>query len=283
MTTERSEPVDVLLPTCNRLESFITTLSGVATQQHRALHVIVADQSEAPVADRPVVQAIARVIEARGGSIEWHHRLPSKGIAEQREFLLRQSTAGAVLYLDDDVLMEPDVVLRLLTTLRREGCAFVGAFPAGLSYRNDVRPSQQRIDYWEGPVRPEAIEPESPEWERWHLHRAANLFHVAATLPPGEERRYKVAWVASCILYDRERLIEVGGFAFWSRLPRYHSGEEVLVQNLLMRRWGGCALVPSGTYYSEVPSTVLNEAGTVEGHALDLLPEMLERYAPREA
>ncbi len=280
---DRSETVDVLLPTCNRVESFVMALAGLATQQHRALRVIVADQSDPPVADRPVVQAIARVIEARGGSIEWHHRLPSKGIAEQREFLLRQSTAGAVLYLDDDVLMEPDVVLRLLTTLRREGCAFVGAFPAGLSYRNDVRPSQQRIDYWEGPVRPEAVEPESPEWERWHLHRAANLFHVAATLPPGEERRYKVAWVASCILYDRERLIEVGGFAFWSRLPRYHSGEEVLVQNLLMRRWGGCALVPSGTYYSEVPSTVLNEAGTVEGHALDLLPEMLERYPPREA
>ncbi len=47
-----------------------------------------------------------------------------------------------------------------------------------------------------------------------------------------------------------------------------------------MRRWGGCAFMPSGTYYSQVPSTVLNEAGTVDGHALDLLAEMIERYAP---
>ncbi len=38
--------------------------------------------------------------------------------------------------------------------------------------------------------------------------------------------------------------------------------------------------MPSGTYYSQVPSTVLNEAGTVDGHALDLLAEMIERYAP---
>ncbi|MBX6343148.1 MAG: glycosyl transferase, partial [Thermomicrobiaceae bacterium] len=100
---------------------------------------------------------------------------------------------------------------------------------------------------------------------------------------PGETRRYKVAWVASCVLYDREKLLAVGGFSFWDRLPRWHSGEEVLVQNLLMRRWGGCAIIPSGTYYAQVPTTVLNEAGTVDCHALDLLPEMVARYASPSA
>ena len=50
------------------------------------------------------------------------------------------------------------------------------------------------------------------------------------------------------------------------------------MQNLLMRRWGGCGMVPSGTYYSQVPTTVLNDRGSVDGHALDLLPEMVERY-----
>ena len=155
----------------------------------------------------------------------------------------------------------------------------MGAFPAGLSHRHDVRPEQQRIEYWAGPVRPEVVAPESAEWERWHLHRAANLYHVAQSLPRGEVRRYKVAWIASCILYDREKVEAVGGFSFWSRLPQYHSGEEVLVQNLLMRRWGGCGIVPSGTYYSQVPTTVLNAAGSVDGHALDLLPEMVRRFA----
>jgi hypothetical protein len=38
-------------------------------------------------------------------------------------------------------------------------------------------------------------------------------------------------------------------------------------------------MVPSGTYYSQVPTTVLNDRGSVDGHALDLLPEMVERYA----
>ena len=276
--------VDVLLPTYNRLASLIMTLSGVAAQTLRDLHVIVADQSDSPVENEQVMQTLRRVIEARGGSVEWHTRPQVHGIAEQRDFLLKRARADAVLYLDDDVLMEPWVIERLLETLQAEGCGFVGAFPAGLSHRDDVRPEQQVIEYWDGPVRPEAVNPGSPQWERWQLHRAANLYHVSQALQGNCcPRLYKVAWVASCILYDRAKLLEVGGFAFWPRLPRFHSGEEVLVQNLLMRRWGGCGIIPSGTYYSQVATTVLNDVGTVDGHALDLLPEMVERYVLRES
>ncbi|HEU5230859.1 MAG TPA: glycosyltransferase family A protein [Ktedonobacteraceae bacterium] len=279
----RGAAVDILLPTCNRLSSLIMTLSGVAAQTLCNLHVIVAEQSVPSVEHEQVIQTLRRVIEARGGSVEWHDRGPVYGIAEQRDFLLKRATAETVLYLDDDVLMEPWVVERLLETLRSERCGFVGAFPAGLSHHADMRPQQQKIEYWDGPVRPEVVEPDTPQWERWQLHRAANLYHVGLSLPPGQTRRYKVAWIASCILYDRAKLLDVGGFSFWSRLPRYHSGEEVLVQNLLMRRWGGCAIVPSGTYYSQAPTTVLNEDGTVDGHALDLLAEMVERYAPQSS
>jgi glycosyltransferase involved in cell wall biosynthesis len=275
--------VDVLLPTYDRLTSLIMTLSGVAAQTLTDLRVIVADQGQEPVEQEQVIQTLRRVIEVRGGSVEWHTRPQINGIVEQRDFLLRRATADAVLYLDDDVFMEPWVVERLLETLQVQHCGFVGAFPAGLSHRDDVRPQQQVVDYWDGPVQPEVVEPDSPQWERSQLHRAANLYHLSRSLPPGEFRLYKVAWIASCILYDRAKLLEVGGFSFWPRLPRYHSGEEVLVQNLLMRRWGGCALVPSGTYYTQVPTTVLNDAGTVNGHALALLPEMVERYAPGHA
>lgn len=272
--------VDILLPTYNRLTSLIMTLTGVAAQTLTNLRVIIADQSEELVQEAQVVQTLFRVIKARGGSIEYHHRPPIHGIVEQRDFLLKRATADTILYLDDDVLMEPEVVERLLNILEREQCGFVGAFPAGLSHRNDVRPQQQIVEFWDGPVCPEIVEPGSPQWERWQLHRAANLYHAGQFLPPGQFRLYKVAWIASCILYDRAKLLEVGGFSFWPRLPRFHSGEEVLVQNLLMRRWGGCAVMPSGTYYSQVPTTVLNATGTVDGHALDLLQEMVERYAP---
>ncbi len=272
--------VDILLATYNRRESCIATLAGIAAQSLTDLRLIVADQSQEPIEQVQVVEMLRRIIEVRGGIVEWHTRPQIHGIAEQRDFLLKQATAEYILYLDDDVFMEPWVVEKLLAALQKEQCGFVGAFPAGLSYRYDVRPQQQHVEYWEGPVEPEAVEPESLQWERAQLHRAANIYHAGQTLPPGEIRLYKVAWIASCILYSRQKVEAVGGFSFWPRLPRWHSGEEVLLQNLLMRRWGGCAMLPSGTYYSQVPTTVLNERGTVDGHALALLSEMIERYAP---
>ncbi len=262
--------VDILIPTRNRLESLIMTLAGVAEQDVADVHVVVADQGDECAYESGVVRAVVRVIEARGGEVEWHER-EARGIAEQRDFLLGRAHADALLYLDDDVLMEPWVVGRLLETLRRERCGFVGAFPAGLSWDGDVRPSQERIEYWNGPVLPEVVEPGTERWDLWQLHRAANLWHVERRLAPGEHRLYKVTWCAACVLYDREKLLAVGGFSFWPRLPRYHSGEEVLAQNLLLRSWGGCCIIPSGTYFSELPSTVLNPEGGVDAHALDLL------------
>jgi GT2 family glycosyltransferase len=270
--------VDILLPTCNRLESLIFTLSGIAGQEFTCFRLIVADQSDTPANASPVVQALVRILQARCGTVDWHTRPPVHGIAEQRDFLLAQATADYVLYLDDDVWMEPWVLGALAEAIETENCGFVGAFPAGLSFAEDIRPQQQIVELWDGPVQPETVEPESPAWQRFQLHRAANIYHAGQTLPSGERHLYKVAWVAQCVLYDRRKLQEIGGFSFWNRLPRYHSGEEVLAQNLLMRRWGGAALLPSGTYSSEVASTVLNEEGTVEGHALDLLDEMVAKY-----
>lgn len=224
---------------------------------------------------------MGRVIEARGGSVEWHHREP-RGITEQRHFLLARAKAEPVLFLDDDIFMEPFVIERLLSVLEAEKCGFVGAFPAGLTFVDDVRPEQHIFEPWEGPVRSEVVEKDGPGWERWHLHRAANLYHVARklALPPGEFLHYKVAWVGSCALYSREKLLEIGGFSFWTRLPRHHKAEDVVVQNLLMRRFGGCGVAPSGTYHAEVETTTFSPEGAVEADTLDLLPELVERYVP---
>lgn len=271
--------VSVLIPTYERAESLVMTLSGVASQTITDLQVVVSSQGHHKAQDSPVAQALGRIIEARGGFVEWHQREP-RGIAEQRHFLLGRAEADPVLFLDDDVFMEPFVVERLLLVLGIERCGFVGAFPVGLTFAQDVRPDQQKIEPWEGPVRPEIINKEGPGWERWHLHRAANLYHVSQDLAPGEFLRYKVAWIGSCVLYSKEKLLQIGGFSFWERLPRYHKGEDVLVQNLLMRRYGGCGVVPSGTYHSQVETTFSPE-GKVDADAFDLLlPELVERYAP---
>ncbi len=271
--------VSVLIPTYERPESLVMTLSGVASQTVTNLQVVISSQGCHRAEDSPVAQTVARVIAARGGSVEWHHREP-RGIAEQRHFLLGRAEAEYVLFLDDDIFMEPFVIAQLLSVLKTEDCSFAGAFPAGLTFVKDVRPDQQKIELWEGPVQPEVVEVEGAGWERWHLHRAANLYHVAQKLdlPSGKFLRYKVAWVGSCVLYDREKLLQVGGFSFWKELPRYHKAEDIVVQNLLMRRFGGCGVVPSGTYHAEIETTTFSPEGTVEADAVDLLPSLVERY-----
>ena len=273
--------VSVLIPTYERTNALVMTLSGVASQTVTDLQVIVASQGRDRAEESPVARAIGRVIEARGGSVEWYHREP-RGIVEQRHFLLGCAEAEPVLFLDDDVYMEPFVVERLLSVLEFERCGFAGAFPTGLTFLDDVRPEQQILEPWEGPVRPEIVKLDGPGWERWHLHRAANLYHVAQklNLPPGKFLRYKVAWISACVLYSREKLLEVGGFSFWEKLPRYHKAEDIVVQNLLMRRFGGCGIVPSGTYHAEVETTTSPEE-TEEADAVDLLSGLVQRYVPK--
>ena len=69
--------VDVLLPTCDRLESLIMTLSGLAAQSVKDIHLVVSDQGRAPAAESPVVQSLLRVI--RAGSPDAHVEIVPQG------------------------------------------------------------------------------------------------------------------------------------------------------------------------------------------------------------
>lgn len=251
--------VDILIPTCNRPAALAVTLTSLVAQTFRNSRIIISDQTEtANVAEAGEVKAVVRVLQAHGHSVELHKHLPRRGIAEQRQFLLDQATAPYVLFLDDDLILEANVIQHLLTTLQTENCGFVGSAPHGLSFRQDVRPHEQAIEFWQGPVQPEVVQPDTPQWERWRLHNAANLYHVQQRLGLAVDhpRRYKVAWIAACVLYDAAKLRSIGGFNFWRDLPPNHGGEDVLVQLQLMAHYGGCGLIPSGVYHQEVPTTI---------------------------
>jgi hypothetical protein len=156
------------------------------------------------------------------------------------------------------VILEPDMVERLHGAIVRERCGFVGCGLHGLSYRGQVRPQQEGIEFWDGPVEPETVRPHSRAWARHHLHSAANLYHVQTRLglTRESERLYRVAWIGGCVLFDTAMLRECGGFDFWRELPPAHCGEDVLAQLRVMERYGGCGLIPSGAYHMELPTTV---------------------------
>jgi len=251
--------VDVLVPTRNRPIALAATLATLIGQTHRRFDVVVADQSDGSAShDTAETRSIVRLLEARGHRVRLLRNLPRRGLAQQRQFLLEQAEAPAVLFVDDDVLLEPDLIERLVAALRESGAGFVGSAVIGLSYRDDVRPHQQSIAFWHGPVTPERVVPGTPAWDRHVLHSAANLWHVqrAHLANGGVPQLYKLAWAGGCVLYDRARLLACGGFGFWRELPAEHCGEDVVAQLRVMARYGGCGLLPSGAYHQELDTTV---------------------------
>ena len=261
-TPAKPVAVDVLIPTCDRPAELAVTMAGLAGQEGPTFGVIVSDQSTSePSWQHPAPGAIIRVLRAQGRMVTLSRHLPRRGMAEHRQYLLEQSRADKILFLDDDVWLEPGALERISEALDQLGCGFVGMAPQGLSYLHDRRPDQTRVfEAWEGPVEPESVRPNSPQFERWPLHSAANLSHLSADLGLGTDEwiPYRVAWLGGCTMYRRQALNAAGGFNFWKELPPEHSGEDVLAQWRVMEKFGGAGILPAGAVHLESPTTIPN-------------------------
>ncbi|HCI81864.1 MAG TPA: glycosyl transferase [Ktedonobacter sp.] len=270
--------VDVLIPTYHRKTGLAMVLTSLLGQTFSDFNVIVSDQTheEDYYFDSIEIQTAVRALRWHGHEVTLHHHLPRRGLAEQRQFLLEQSCAPYVHFLDDDVLLEPEVMQRMVSVLQHERCGFVGCAATGLGYLDDVRPHQQHIELWEGPVIPEPFDENSIPWQRHLINNAANPLHLEQKLVRnGRVVRYKVAWVGGAnVLYDRAKLLDVGGFSFWKKLPPEHAGEEVVVQFLLLRTYGGCGILPSGTYHLGLPTTIEDR----RSNATSLFGELIREY-----
>ncbi len=249
----------MLVPTCDRPVELATTLAGLAGQDH-PFDVLVSDQSGGAASyDTAPARAMLRALAATGRRVHAHRHLPRRGLAEHRAAMLASSTARYVLFCDDDVWLEPGAVARLHEAITELGCGLVGAAVQGLSYLDDLRPAELApFERWRGAPRPERVEPGTAAWGRWTLHNAANPTHLARHhVRPGERWvAYKIAWVGGCALYDRRALDAVGAFDFWPALPPAHCGEDVLVQQRVMARFGGAGILPSGAVHLESTTTV---------------------------
>jgi GT2 family glycosyltransferase len=279
------EPLlEVLIPTCNRPTELATTLAGLAGQDADHFGVVVSDQSDGPAGwEHEGPAAMLRLLEAQGRAVRTLRHHPRRGLAEHRQFLLETSSAPRVLFLDDDVWLAPGGVRTLGEALATLGCGFVGMAVQGLSYLDDPRPHEVgTFSLWDGPVQPERMDRDAPGFERWRLHNAANLAHLAADLRrtdrlrAGEWLPYRIAWVGGCVLYRREALEERGAFAFWPDLPPAHAGEDVVAQWRVMERYGGAGIIPSQAVHLESPTTVTErsvEASVVLAGDTDRRPD----------
>jgi glycosyltransferase involved in cell wall biosynthesis len=270
--------VDVLIPTYRRKTGLAVVLTSLLGQTFRDFDVIISDQTEDHTAllNSIEISTLLQVLKWHGHHVQLHHHLPRKGLAEQRNFLLEQSQAPYVHYLDDDVLLDPPVMERMLNVLQAEQCGFVGCPATGPGYLDDVRPHQQDIELWSGPVQPEPFTADTIPWDRHKVNNAANPLHLEQRLvQPGGVIRYKVAWVGGAnVIFDRAKLLDVGGFSWWHRLPPEHAGEEVVVQFLLIRKYGGCGILPSGTYHLGLPTTIEDRTH----NATELFEQLIQEF-----
>jgi glycosyltransferase involved in cell wall biosynthesis len=279
---------DVLIPTCGRPTGLAVVLTSLLSQTYTDFDLIVSDQTpeDRVCIDSIEIATLVRALRQRGHRVRLERHLPRRGLAEQRQFLLDQSSARYVHFLDDDVLLDPLVLERMHKVIESEGCGFVGCAATGLEHLDDERPHQQNIELWHGPVEPEPVGPDTLPliWDRHIVNNAANPLHLEQRLVRGGHVvRYKVAWIGGAnVLFDREKLLSVGGFSWWDRLPPEHAGEEVVVQFLLLRKYGGCGILPSGTYHLGLPTTVEDR----RRNATELFSELIEEFdvhsVPRE-
>lgn len=258
MVGHRAEKVDVLIPTCDRPAALGVTLTSLGLQTFTHFRVVISDQGDVPSQPSAEVEAVVRFLRWKGYEVLVVRNLPRRGMAQQRQFLLDNAAGSHVFYLDDDVILEADLLERLVRVITEQRCGFVGSALVGLSYRDEVRLHEQGIEFWDGPVEPEVLRPGDPAWERYKLHNASNVLHVAERLGVTREsqRLYKVAWIGGCVLFDVDALRSSGGFGFHEELAPAHRGEDIVAQIRVMERYGGCGILPSGAYHQEVPTTL---------------------------
>jgi GT2 family glycosyltransferase len=258
--------VDVLVPAFDREAALAVTLTGLLGQQVLPARIVVSDQSpDGVIVSSPLVAGVVRVLRARGVAVDLLAHPSGEGVAENRAFLLSQATAPYVLFLDDDIVLEPESLPRMLDAMGSLRTGFVAMAMTGLSFLDDVREHEWTtfapLEKQQRPE-PERIRKDEPAWERWRLHNAANPTHLAERLGLSrtsvEWVAYRIAWAAGCVMFDREVLVETGGFDFWRELGRRGYGEDVVAQLRVLERAGGVGLLPTGAHHLELPTTVGN-------------------------
>ena len=255
----KKKDITVLIPTYNRLKALAVTLTSLCFQTEKSFNIIISDQSfDETIYEDQSLQAVLRLLDLHGHAVSVKKNSPPQGMAQQRQFLLNHSQSQFSLFLDDDVILEPFVLRNMKQMLQKYNCGFVGSALTGLSYKNDVRPHQQQIEFWQDEVKPETIVPNDEKWQRYKLHNAANILHIEEKYDSTADspKVYRVAWVGGCVMYDTEKLIDAGGFRFWKELPEQHCGEDVLAQLRVMKKFGGCGMLPSGAYHQEVTTSI---------------------------
>jgi glycosyltransferase involved in cell wall biosynthesis len=108
-------PISAIAPTRNRAAVFGRMLRSLAGQSAQPIEMIVVDASETfdteEVCKAPIPGLETRIL---------YHKAKVAGAIEQRNQALTYVTQDSILFVDDDILFEPDCVIRLWEALQAD-------------------------------------------------------------------------------------------------------------------------------------------------------------------
>ena len=265
--------VDVIVPGAWSSDGLATALASLASQRYPAFRVAAARPPNDDGGSS--VRGIAAVLEARGHAVTLHDLSTGPTAGHRRQALLELATAPYVLLVDDGIYLEPDLLGRLVAAIRSTRCGVIGSAVVDLRYRHEHHPEEQAIEFWDGPVRAEDVQPGTRAWSRRHLHRGANLEHLRERLPRTRDRLYRIADIQGCVLYDRAELVAIGGFSGpGEREQARPLSLEAAAQLRVLGRSGGAGLFPSGAYRIVPGQAPQDSSWEASREVADVLPRV---------
>lgn len=135
--------ISVVIPTYNRYEVLAECLLAVSNQTYKNLQVIVMDDGRTSAAEQ-MVKSLTVFPE-----VEYQRNARTLGLPGNKNAALSKVTGDLVMILDDDSIIEPDCIERLVsayTLLRAEGKR-VGAIGPAMVFQNGNGQSSSVLSY----------------------------------------------------------------------------------------------------------------------------------------
>jgi glycosyltransferase involved in cell wall biosynthesis len=211
-------PISTIIPTLDRRERLTRTLASLFAQSAVPIEVLVVDASVLPVtpADLPPAPAGVQVRCLRA---------EQRGAAAQRNQAQRQAAQPFILYMDDDMDLEPGCIAALWSTLQANPrCGGCGTVLTNQQY-HPPGPTMRRILAWLGC-------PPAGSLAGRCVGPALNFL----PLPDETSGREEVDWLnLGCTLYRREALPQPALLGFFHG---YSLMEDAALSLHVGRSWG---------------------------------------------
>ena len=174
--------LSVVIATKNRPQDLEATVASLLAQSCTADELIVIDQSNDSASKRAVERAVANRRRFQGGApvLQYIHKSNIPGAAAARNVGIDLARGDILVFLDDDVILEPDFLREMLAVYEQDRAA---AGVSGIITNYERPPRWQRAvlrAFWRGPFHDER-QPIYWNADRLHDHPPIRVLKFGTT------------------------------------------------------------------------------------------------------